>query len=85
MTAPLDGISEAEWLSWPPSGRTIIVAHQEEFELLRGQLSSMATELVNLRERIGRISRNFSKPPSSDSQYFKPLERRQGSGRKRGG
>jgi transposase len=85
MTAPPDGISEVEWLSWPPSARAIILAQQEEIELLRGQLSSMATDLVNLRERIGRSSRNSSKPPSSDSQGFKPPERRQGSGRKRGG
>ena len=60
-------------------------AQQQEIELLRGQLTSLATELENLRERIGRSSRNSSKPPSSDGLGFKPLERRKGSGRKRGG
>ncbi|MFM9100802.1 MAG: DUF6444 domain-containing protein, partial [Cyanobium sp.] len=41
--------------------------------------------LAQLRERIGRSSRNSSKPPSSDGPGFKPPERRKGSGRKRGG
>jgi len=51
---------------------------------LRGQLTSLATELANLRERIGRSSRNSSKPPSSEGLGFKPPERRESSGRKRG-
>ena len=41
--------------------------------------------MAQLRERIGRSSRNSSKPPSSDGPRFKPPERRKGSGRKRGG
>ncbi len=45
----------------------------------------MATELAQLRERIGRSSRNSSKPPSTDGPGFQPPERRKGSGRKRGG
>jgi transposase len=44
----------------------------------------LATELTGLREKIGRSSRNSSKPPSSDGPGFKPPERRKGSGRKRG-
>ncbi|MFM9089242.1 MAG: DUF6444 domain-containing protein, partial [Cyanobium sp.] len=48
-------------------------------------LTALATELASLRERIGRSSRNSSKPPSSDGPGFKPLERRKGSGRKRVG
>jgi transposase len=47
--------------------------------------AALASELANLREQIGRSSRNSSKPPSSDGPGFKPPERRQGSGRKRGG
>jgi hypothetical protein len=43
------------------------------------------TELAHLRERIGRSSRNSSKPPSSDGRGSNPPERRNGSGRKRGG
>ncbi|MCS5692968.1 DUF6444 domain-containing protein [Cyanobium sp. FGCU-6] len=45
----------------------------------------MATELAGLRERIGRSSRNSSKPPSCDGPGFQPPERRKGTGRKRGG
>ncbi|MFN5116750.1 MAG: DUF6444 domain-containing protein [Cyanobacteriota bacterium] len=45
----------------------------------------LATELAQLRERIGRSSRISSKPPSSDGPGLKPPERRKGSGRNRGG
>ncbi|MGL6135376.1 MAG: IS66 family transposase [Prochlorococcaceae cyanobacterium] len=58
---------------------------QQEIEQLRAQLTALAIELASLRERIGRSSRNSSKPPSSDGPGFKPPERRKGSGRKRGG
>ena len=54
------------------------MAQQEEIEQLRAQLTALATELANLRERIGRSSRNSSKPPSSDGPGFKPPERRKG-------
>ncbi|QPN58451.1 transposase [Synechococcus sp. CBW1002] len=92
MGAPPAGISEADWLSWPAGAREFILdqqgelrAQQEEIEQLRVQLTALATELAHLRERIGRSSRNSSKPPSSDGPGFKPPERRKGSGRKRGG
>ena len=62
-----------------------IQALRQENEQLRTQLTALATELASLRERIGRSSRNSSKPPSSDGPGFKPPERRKGSGRKRGG
>jgi transposase len=58
---------------------------RQENEQLRAQLTALATELANLRERIGRTSRNSSRPPSTDSLGFKPPTRRKGSGRKRGG
>jgi transposase len=59
---------------------------RQENEQLRAQLTALATELASLRERIGRTSRNSSKPPSSDGPGFKPPERRKGgSDRKRGG
>ena len=92
MGAPPAGISDADWLSWPADAREFILdqqgelrAQKEEIEQLRAQLTALATELAQLRERIGRSSRNSSKPPSSDGPGFKPPERRKGSGRKRGG
>jgi hypothetical protein len=92
MTTPPAGISEADWLAWPTSARSLILHQQQEIQLLRqendqlrAQLTALATELASLRERIGRTSRNSSKPPSGDGQGFKPPERRKGSGRKRGG
>ena len=86
------GIPEADWLATPASVRTLILVQQQEIQALRqendelrGQLTALATELASLRERIGRSSRNSSKPPSSDGPGFKPPARRKGSGRKRGG
>jgi transposase len=85
MDAPPAGISGADWLATPVAVRALILVEQEEIEQLRVQLTALATELASLRERIGRSSRNSSKPPSSDGPGFKPPERRKGSGRKRGG
>ena len=45
-----------------------IQALRQENEQLRTQLTALATELASLRERIGRSSRNSSKPPSSDGR-----------------
>ena len=85
MSTPPAGISEADWLATPSVVRSLILAQLRENEHLRGQHTALATELAKLQERIGRSSRNSSKPPSSDSPGFKPPERRKGSGRKRGG
>jgi transposase len=92
MGAPPTGISEADWSATPVgvrAGFLELLQHgqeqQQEIEQLRAQLTALATELASLRERIGRSSRNSSKPPSSDGPGFKPPERRKGSGRKRGG
>jgi transposase len=92
MTTLPTGIPETDWLATPASIRTLILvqlqqiqALREENEQLRAQLIVPATELASLRERIGRSSRNSSKPLSSDGPGFYPPERRKGSGRKRGG
>jgi transposase len=85
MSTPPAGIPEADWLATPGSVRSLIHAQQQEIEQLRAQLTALASELSELRERIGRSSRNSSKPPSSDGPGFKPPARRKGSGRKRGG
>jgi hypothetical protein len=73
MSTTPAGISEAAWLSWPVGARELISAQQQEIQalgqenaVLRSQLTALATELASLRERIGRSSRNSSKPPSSD-------------------
>lgn len=78
-------ISEADWLVSPTAVRDFISVQQQEIELLSSQLTALVSKLSALRERIGRSSRNSSKPPYSDGPGFKPPEQRKGSGRKRGG
>ena len=92
MSALPAGIPDADWLETPASVRALIIAQQQEIPALRQendelrvQLTALASKLASLQERIGRSSRNSSKPPSSDGLGFKPPERRKGSGRKRGG
>ena len=92
MSAFPAGIPDADWLETPASVRALIIAQQQEIPALRQendelrvQLTALASELAQLRERVNRSSRNSSKPPSSDGLGFKPPERRKGSGRKRGG
>lgn len=72
MSTPSAGIPDADWLSWPAGARQLILAQQKEIQTLRrendellNQLTALATGLASLRERIGRSSCNFSKPPSS--------------------
>jgi hypothetical protein len=79
MGASPAGISEADWLSWASAATELILALQEEIEWLGTQLIALAGELSELRERIGRSSRNSSKPPASDGTGFKPPARHQGS------
>jgi hypothetical protein len=63
------GISETDWLANPASIRTLILTQQQENDQLRQQLNALAAELANLRERIGRTSRNSSRPPRAESKY----------------
>jgi hypothetical protein len=67
MSTPPAGIPEAVWLSWPAAVRELILAqqreiqaHRQENDELRLQLTALARELAQLRERIGRSSRNSS-------------------------
>jgi hypothetical protein len=96
MSAPPAGISEADWDATPASVREIVgqvQALRDENDQLRQRLTALANELTELRERMGRHSRNSSKPPSSDSQGYryaegfanKPPGRRKSIDRKRGG
>jgi uncharacterized coiled-coil protein SlyX len=71
MGALPTGISEADWSATPVGVRAVILEllqhgqeQHEEIKQLRAQLTALATELASLRERIGRSSRNSSKPPS---------------------
>ena len=73
MSTPAAGISEADWQATPGGIRALILSQQQEIrvlrqvnEKLRTQLTALATVLASLRERIGRSSRNSSKPPRSD-------------------
>jgi len=93
MSAPLPGISQADWLTTRVRenvGQALLLRQEnaqlrQENDQLQQQLTALATELAAWRERIGRTSRNSSKPPSSDGLGFKPPSRQKGSGRKRGG
>jgi hypothetical protein len=85
MSRPPAGIPNAGWLLWSPEASRFILVQQLEMEQPRSQLTALASDLASPRERIGRSSRNSSKPPSSDGPGFKPPARRKGSGRKRGG
>ena len=83
MSATPAGISEADWQATPTAVRAFILdqqaelqAQQQEIEQLRSQLTALATELAQLRERTGRSSRNSSRPPSSDGPG---LSRRHGA------
>jgi hypothetical protein len=63
MSVPPAGISEADFTATPASVRELVgqvQALREENERLRLQLTALATELAELRERIGRNSRNSS-------------------------
>jgi hypothetical protein len=80
MSSPPAGIREAAWVTWPPKAEAFILAQQQENDDLRSKLSALATELASLQERIGRSSRNSSKPPSSDGPGFKRPERSKGRG-----
>ena len=64
------GISEADWVSWPAGARELILSQQEEIEQLRSKLTALATELTELRERIGRSSRNSYKPTPATALGF---------------
>ena len=74
MSTTPAGIAEADWLATPAAVRDFILAEQQEIEQLRSQLTALATELAGLREKIGRSSRNSSKPPSSDGPGYRCAE-----------
>jgi hypothetical protein len=58
-----------------------LVALQKDNEQLRSQFTTLATERASLRERIGRSSRNSSKPltsaklPAAEGRYLPLADR----------
>jgi transposase len=65
------GISAEDWATTPAAVRVLVV--------------TLLEQVAELRERVNKNSRNSSKPPSSDGPGVPPRQRRQSSGRKRGG
>ena len=43
MSTPPVGISEADWDTWPAGARELILSQHEEIELLRSQLTALAS------------------------------------------
>ena len=90
MTYLSGGRTEAAWLVKPAAVWALILAQQLEIEQLLSQLTSLATEIASLRERIRP---QFSQcllaaqrwAASNDGPGFRPPERCKGSGRKRYG
>ncbi len=56
----------------------------EENRTLKAQVAELLARVADLERRLGRNSRNSSKPPSSDPPWTPP-RRRKRAGRKRGG
>ena len=56
----------------------------EENRALKAQVAGLLARIADLESRLGRNSRNSSKPPSSDPPWTPP-RRRKRAGRKRGG
>ena len=66
--------------------RAMVAAQQEQIALLTAEVTRLKAEVASLREQLGRNSSNSSRPPSSDAPADRAArERRDSSGRKRGG
>jgi transposase len=77
-------ITEEEWARTPESVKQVLAYLTKEVETLKQRVVFLEEENRYLREQLKGNSSNSSKPPSSDSPAFKP-ERKQGSGKSRGG
>ena len=80
-----DNISNEDWNSTPPSVIGLIKAIFEHIEQQNSRIEKLEEENRYLREQLKGNSSNSSKPPSSDSQGFKPEKKHNLSGKKRGG
>jgi transposase len=78
-------ITEEEWKSTPESVKQVLAYLTKEVETLKQRVEGLEQENRYLREQLKGNSSNSSKPPSSDSQAFKPERKHKQSGKKRGG
>lgn len=73
------------WERTPPEAQALILSLIEQVQILSRRLDELEATNRKLLERLGKNSRNSSKPPSSDRQRVKRAPPRQSSGKKRGG
>ena len=71
-------VSDEEWARTPASVRALV-------EALFARVARLEKEVADLREQLGKNSRNSSKPPSSDPPGTSTPPQSKGSKRKRGG
>jgi transposase len=93
MTIPPVGISEADWLATPAGVRALILSQQQEIlvlnqaiDQLRQQLTSQATELINLNSgSAAPLATPPNRLPVTGLGSSPPPARRNGSDLKRDG
>lgn len=78
-------ISEEDWNQTPPAVQALVVSLWQQMEALQAQVAVLQAEVADLRERVGKNSRNSSLPPSSDPPDAPPRTKRTPSGRNCGG
>jgi transposase len=64
---------------------TLVLSLAEQVGAQAGQLAAQAEEIAQLKERLGKNSRNSHKPPSSDGLRRRTVSNRERSGRPSGG
>lgn len=59
-------IAETDWQQTSPVVQAVVLDLWSEAEQLRIHTQQLQAEVARLREQVGHISRNSSRPPSSD-------------------
>jgi len=67
MLLPPAGITDSDWEATPPAVGALVT------ELIT-QLEALSARVAQLKEQLGRGSRNSSKPPSSDGSGYRCAE-----------
>ena len=83
--ASINDISEADWERTPASVKRLVLKLLERVEQLEQQYKELHEDYEKLKEQVNRNSGNSSQPPSADGPEAKPVKRKGGSGKKRGG